>query len=381
MEKLASAEERLRDAERELRLRNRALEAASTGIVIVDALAPDQPVVYVNPAFVAMTGYTKDDIVGLNCRILQSGDCTQPALEELRAALVEGRSCRVVLRNYRKDGVPFWNELTVSPVQDEDGRVTHFLGIQNDITHRIETEEALKEATVELEEHVRERTAELERANEELEGFTHSVSHDLRAPMRSIMGFSTILMEDYAAELSPEARQQLQRISSAAGKMQQIIEDLLTYSRVGRKELRREPVDLSGMAEAIGADLVRRHPDRSTVIGVDRGITAVGDPTLLRMVLENLLDNAYKFTSKRPDGKVELRKVDEHHFVVRDNGAGFEPQYADKLFKPFERLHSDRDYPGTGIGLANVKRIVERHGGKIWAEGKPNEGAAFHVLL
>ncbi len=267
-------------------------------------------------------------------------------------------------------------QVCLEPYQGADGKTSYFIGFQ-----RTDCHEALKESNEELERKVQERTEELRRMNADLEGFTYSVSHDLRAPLRAIMGFSRVLVEDNGKDIDSEMRMTLDRIQAAAARMSSIIEDLLTFSRLDRKEIHRQPVDLSSIAEAIGADLVRRNPERDTTIGVDRGIVVEGDPTLLRMAVENLLDNAYKFTSKKEHGKIEFRKLGDHRFVVRDNGAGFEPQYGSKLFRPFERLHSASEYPGTGIGLANVRRIIERHGGRVWAEGEPEKGASFYFEL
>ncbi len=362
-------------------LYKRALEAASNGIVISEATKSGPRVVYTNPAFEQMTGYARGEIVGTDCFFLHDGAEDQEGVETLLRALGTGQTCHVTVQNFRKSGEVFWNEVTLSPVVDENGILTHFILINNDVTGQVDATQSLREAHEVLEARVEQRTHELESANADLEGFTFSVSHDLRAPLRAISGFSKVLIEDHSESLDEHVKTHLERITIAAKEMEKIINDLLTFSRLGRREIFSQLVDISQIATSIGSDLVRRHPERSVQIAVDGGMSLKGDPTMLRIVVENLVDNAYKFCSKKTDGFIQVRMVDEHTFVVRDNGVGFDPAYTAKLFKAFERLHSERDFPGTGIGLANVRRIVERHGGKVWAEGELGSGASFFVQI
>jgi light-regulated signal transduction histidine kinase (bacteriophytochrome) len=266
------------------------------------------------------------------------------------------------------------------------------LAVVHDITARKEaelalrrTEEELRRLNAELELRVRQRTTELQAAVDELEAFSYSVSHDLRAPLRSIDGFSQAIVEDFGRSLDPEARRHLERIVAATQRMGQLIDDLLKLSRVTRWDMKRESVDLTDIAGKVAAELGRQMPDRQVSITVAPGMTAEGDPRLVRIAFENLLNNAWKFTGQRADASIEVGKTSQDGlgtvFYVRDNGAGFDPTYADKLFGAFQRLHAASEFPGTGIGLATVRRIVNRHGGRVWAEAKPGEGACFYFTL
>ena len=237
---------------------------------------------------------------------------------------------------------------------------------------------------LELEQRVRERTAELEAANAELEAFCYSVSHDLRAPLRSMDGFCQLLLEDYGDRLEDEARGYLGRVRAASQRMASLIDDLLTLSRITRTEMRRERVDLSQMAQSIVADLSAAHPHRDVSVKVTEDLEAYGDSRLLRIVLENLLGNAWKFTAKHPTANIELGVADEggrRVFFVRDDGAGFDMTYSEKLFGPFQRLHGMSEFEGNGIGLATVQRIINRHGGRVRAEGEVERGACFSFSL
>ena len=243
----------------------------------------------------------------------------------------------------------------------------------------------------ELEKAVRERTRELERraadlaaSNSELDAFAYSVSHDLRAPLRSIDGFSQVLLEDFADKLGEEGRNSLQRVRAASQRMGTLIDDLLKLARVTRAEFRAEQVDLSGMAQEIAAEIQRTAPDRRVEFAITPGLEAQGDSRLLRVALDNLLRNGWKYTSKQAAPRVEFTAEDKNGgrvFVIKDNGAGFDMKYADKLFGVFQRLHSAAEFEGTGVGLATVRRIITRHGGRIWAESAVDQGAAFYFTL
>jgi len=231
---------------------------------------------------------------------------------------------------------------------------------------------------------IAERTAQLELANAELESFSYSVSHDLRAPLRSMDGFSQALLEDHGDKLDAEGKKYLQHVRESAQQMARLIDDLLGLSRVTRSELRREPVDLGALARVVLARLQRDEPERKAEILVSDGLVANGDAQLLGLVLQNLIGNAWKFTCKTPLARIEFgvqmnggRRV----YFVRDNGAGFDMAYAGKLFGVFQRLHSAAEFEGTGVGLATVQRIVQRHGGRVWAEGQVGRGATFRFTL
>ncbi|HYL55693.1 MAG TPA: ATP-binding protein [Gemmatimonadales bacterium] len=250
-----------------------------------------------------------------------------------------------------------------------------------------ELEQRVTDRTRELEERneaLRRNAAELLAANTELDAFAYSVSHDLRAPLRSIDGFSQVLLEDYSAQLDEAARDSLQRVRAASQRMATLIDDLLKLARVTRSEMRTEAVDLSKIAQDIVADLQRSTPERQVEFAIAPGLEARGDARLLRVVLENLLRNSWKYTAKQPRPRIEFGSVQENGervFRVRDNGAGFDMQYADKLFGVFQRLHSPAEFEGTGVGLATVRRIITRHGGRIWAEGVVHQGATFYFTL
>jgi signal transduction histidine kinase len=269
----------------------------------------------------------------------------------------------------------------------------------NQMLGRIEEQErALRGYAAELEQRVAERTQELEQRNEalrhnttqllaansELDAFAYSVSHDLRAPLRSIDGFSQVLLEDYGAKLDEAGRDSLHRVRAASQRMATLIDDLLKLARVTRAEMRTEHVDLSGMAQDILLEIQRATPDRHVDVVITPGLAARGDSRLLRVVLENLLRNSWKYTGKQPHPRVEFTMVNtngDRAFVIKDNGAGFDMKYADKLFGVFQRLHSAAEFEGTGVGLATVRRIINRHGGRIWAEGAIDQGAAFYFTL
>jgi PAS domain S-box-containing protein len=247
---------------------------------------------------------------------------------------------------------------------------------------RIAAEEELLHLNSELENRVRQRTAQLEAINKELEAFSYSVSHDLRAPLRSIRGFSDVLLERYAAKLDSRGQEFLRRACESSHQMDRLIEDLLKLSRVGRSELQHQDVNLSALAESVVVELRQSEPKRKARFVIAPGLQAQGDERLLRIVLENLLRNAWKFTSKLSESLIEVGFVSpQEAFFVRDNGAGFDMAYASKLFGVFQRLHSTTDFPGTGVGLATVQRIINRHGGRVWVEAAVDKGATFYFTL
>jgi light-regulated signal transduction histidine kinase (bacteriophytochrome) len=225
---------------------------------------------------------------------------------------------------------------------------------------------------------------ELLSANKELEAFSYSVSHDLRAPLRGIDGFSLALLEDYADKLDEEGKDYLHRVRAGTQRMGILIDDMLNLSQVTRSEMRRENTDLGAIARSVAVELQRTQPERRAEFRIEEGLEAFVDSHLIRIVLENLLGNAWKFTSKRESACIEFGKAhgDERFTLyIRDNGAGFDPTYADRLFGAFQRLHDKNEFPGTGVGLATVQRIIHRHGGEIWAEGAVEKGATFYFTL
>jgi light-regulated signal transduction histidine kinase (bacteriophytochrome)/HAMP domain-containing protein len=255
---------------------------------------------------------------------------------------------------------------------------------EREVAERRRAEEEVLRLNAELEQRVKERTAQLEYTNGELESFCYTVSHDLRAPLRAIDGFSQALLEDFPKDVPEEAQRYLGRIRSSTLRMGQLIEDLLNLSRVSRVELARREIDFGEVARQVATDLHVRDPARAVEIVVWDDMPANADPRLLRAALENLMGNAWKFTAKVERPRIEvgaLRDGERSTFFVKDNGAGFDMVYASKLFGAFQRLHSEREYAGTGIGLATVQRIVHRHGGRIWADAKIGKGAVFFFTL
>jgi PAS domain S-box-containing protein len=268
-------------------------------------------------------------------------------------------------------------------VTSDDGTPMVLLAIE-DVTDRVDAREEMERLNRVLEDRVRERTARLEASNRELEAFAYSVSHDLRAPLRALDGFSDELLRSYADRLDDKGRHYLRRLRAGTQRMGQLIDDMLELSRLNRGEMRRERVDLTALAGAAAAGLRGGEPGRKVTFVIQTGLSAEGDASLLRVALENLLGNAWKFTSKKPSATITVGRAEQEgipEFFVRDDGAGFDMAHADKLFGAFQRLHSEREFPGNGVGLATVQRVVHRHGGRVWGEGSPGQGATFHFTL
>jgi len=288
----------------------------------------------------------------------------------------------------RKDTGESWvGSYSFAPIRDRESRIVGSVVVGRDITDRKRADEKIRQLNAELEQRVRERTAELESANKELEAFAYSVSHDLRAPLRGIDGWSLALMEDYCGacdNLGGRGRGYLERVRSETQRMGRLIDDLLQLSRITRTHMHRDAVDLSLAAESIAARLRDAHPERRLEFAIRPGLAAFGDVRLLEVALTNLLDNAVKFTASRAQARIEFETAEwkgKPAFVLRDNGVGFDMAYAGTLFGAFQRLHSESEFPGTGIGLATVQRVVHRHGGRIWANAEPDRGAAFYFTL
>lgn len=247
-----------------------------------------------------------------------------------------------------------------------------------------QSNKALRELNNDLENRVAERTADLSDLNEELESFAYSVSHDLRTPLRAINGFSFFLEKEYGEQLDEIGRDYLGRIRHGSLQMSRLIDDLLTLSRVSRRDLSRVQVDLSHLAETVFQGISETAPERRVSFSVQPGLRTLADEGLMAVLLENLIGNAWKFTRNTPEADIQFGQIefdDKPAFYLRDNGTGFDMRYADKLFSPFQRLHSDKEFEGTGIGLATVKRIVRRHGGRIWANATPGRGTTLYFIL
>ncbi len=373
-------------AEENLR-RERRLFVGGPVVVFRLLAAPGWPVEYVSPNVTELFGFSAEQFSSgeiLYSDTLHPADCER-VFAEVRAHSAAGhetfqREYRIVRHDHE---VRWLHDFTVV-VRDEEKGITNYEGYVVDATKRIQAEQEIRKLNIELEQRVADRTAELTAVNRELEAFCYSVSHDLRSPLRSIDGFSQALLEDYGEILDATGREYLARARAASQRMGQLIDDLLGLSRVTRREMVREDVDLSALATAVLNCLAEADPGRQVRRQITQGLRATGDAGLLRVVLENLLGNAWKFTAKRHGAAIGFDGMEFEGnpvFFVRDNGAGFDMTYGDTIFKAFQRLHPAKEFEGTGIGLTTVQRIIQRHGGRVWAESVVGEGATFYFTL
>lgn len=371
----------IRRKEAELRKLTQAVEHSPASVIITNRAATIE---YINPRFTEVTGYTREDAIGLKPSLLQSGQTLPETYRQMWKTLSAKNVWRGELLNRRKNGELFWENTQISPVLDAAGQVTNYVAVKEDITARKHAEQALAMLNLDLEQRVAARTQQIEAANRELQAFSHSISHDLRTPLRAIQGFAQAIEEDGGDALKGDLPDYLRRIQTAAVRMGELIDDLLELGRVGQVELMAQPAHLGRMAREILDDLARREPGRRVDTEVDENIVVDGDPRLLRIVLENLLGNAWKFSAERDPARIAFGRAEQNGatvLMVGDNGAGFNMDYADKLFRPFYRLHAVDRYPGKGIGLATAKRAIDLHGGRIWAAGEPERGATFYFEL
>lgn len=329
-----------------------------------------------NPAFERTLGFSNEELLSRPFLEFVHPEDRAATVAEVQKLATGAPVLHFENRYLCKNGSYRWLAWTSTPSVGE-GLI---YAAARDVTEQKRVQEEVRK----LNEDLTHRTAELEAVNKELEAFSYSVSHDLRTPLRTIDGFSLALLEDYAGKLDTDGKDALQRVRTATQRMGELIDDLLSLSRVTRSEMRHETVDLSALAKAIVTELQKREPDRQVEFVIAPGLAADGDARLLRVVLDNLLGNAWKFTGKQPHARIEFG-VTEHdskpNYFVSDNGAGFDMAYADKLFGAFQRLHSTSEFSGTGIGLATVQRIIRRHGGSVWAEGAVGKGATFYFTL
>ncbi len=362
-------EEALRQSEERFRLM--VSDVKDYAILMLD---PDGRVASWNVGAERTKGYLAEEIIGEHfSRFYPEEDIRRgkPGLA-MTTALEQGRYEDEGWR-LRKNGSRFWADVVITTLRDKTGRVCGFCKVTRDVTTRKQNEELL-----------RLQNAQLEAANKELDAFSYSVSHDLRAPLRAIDGFSQALLEDYRENLDSVGQDHLQRVRLAAQRMSALIDDLLNLSRVTRSEIHRERLDLTAVVRSIAEELQRGAPGRKVTFAITEGLTVEGDSRLLRVAIENLLDNAWKYTSSHSCARIEFglnQSNGRPAYFVRDDGAGFDPRYSERLFGAFQRLHAVTEFPGTGIGLATVQRIIRRHGGEIWAEGAVEKGATFYFTL
>ena len=340
-----------------------------------------------NPTMARIYGYeSPEELMGSITDIAEQLYVNPDDREKiLRIMAAEDILSAFEVQHRRKDGNIIWVSLYARAIRDESGKVVRMEGMAEDITNRKRVEEEIRRLNEELEARVFQRTAQLESANKELEAFSYSVSHDLRAPLRGIDGFSQALLEDYQDKpLDETGKDYLQRVRSGAQRMGHLIDDMLKLSRVTRSEFHLQSIDLSGMVRKISENQQQNNPGTIFDVAIQEGIVARGDTDLLMIALENLIGNAWKFAAKSPHPRIEFGTTiseGKTAYFIRDNGVGFDMAYVGKLFGAFQRLHSSFEFPGTGIGLATVKRIMNRHGGEVWAVGEIGKGATFYFTL
>jgi len=341
----------------------------------------------VNPALCLIASYSREELTATDFQsITHPGDKDQDDryLHLLFSRQID--NCQIEKRFVRKDKSIVWVQVNVSLVTDPENRPTYFVCQIQDITERKRAEEEIRQLNTDLERRVTERTAELTAANKELEAFSYSVSHDLRTPLRNVSGFISLLQENLGT-LEAQPKRYIETITSEARRMGNLIDDLLAFSRIGRAELRKQPVDLNQMVEEVRDSLSTEIGKRNIQWSVDALPVVEADRGLLRQVFANLLGNAVKYSRRTDHASIhvglynESSQSNEVILFVRDNGIGFDMKYSSRLFGAFQRLHSPKEFEGTGIGLANVQRIVQRHGGRVWAEAQPNQGATFYFSL
>ncbi|OGR01099.1 MAG: hypothetical protein A2505_04285 [Deltaproteobacteria bacterium RIFOXYD12_FULL_55_16] len=377
---------RVRRAEKQTRRLATVVRDTTDAILLFD---PHGNFVNWNRGAQAMYGWSEEEALQMNIRDLTPADKLTENIELIQRLSSGKIIFSFETRRKTKDGrlLDVW--LTATAIWDESGKKLEAVATtERDITDRQKAEKEV--GSFSINEELKRKILELAQVNHELEAYIYSISHDLRAPLRSVSEFSRIVTEDYAPQLDAQAQDYLTRVRRGAEKMNRLVEGLLRLSRVSRQNLERSECDLSKMALAIVADLREAEPDRKVEVEIQAGLTAFADQMLINIVLVNLMDNAWKFTSKTEHARIEFGALKDglvHTaqevviYYLKDNGAGFNPEYMARMFTPFHRLHPEREFEGTGIGLATAERIIHRHGGRIWAEGKPEAGATFFFTL
>ena len=353
------------------------INAALDEHAIVTITDPQGKITHVNDKFCAISGYSRAELVGQDHRIINSGHHSAEFMRDLWATIGHARVWHGEIKNKAKGGTFYWVDTTIAPFLNEQGKPRQYVSIRTDITQRKQIEDDLRKLNLELEQRVADRTSELE-------AFSYSACHDLRGPLRTIDGYAQMLLGDFGAILPEEARRQLGVIHSAAEQMDALIQDLLSLARSKRHVVSRQRVDTAHLVKVVLAELAAAGPARAMEARVGLLPPCSADPILLKQVWVNLLSNALKYTAKREKPTIDIgcsaiSGIDT--FFVRDNGAGFDMHHAGKLFEAFERLHRAAEYPGTGVGLSIVRRIVNRHGGRVWAESALDQGATFYFTL
>jgi len=369
--------------EEQLFMLSLAVEQSTNSIAIIDPLGRIE---YLNPTAINEAGESAAKNLGKHWRhSVPRNSNLRRKLREIRDTVQREKIAWSGETSFQsQDGSMQWRKTTILPITNKEGRIIHTVYINEDITERKQAEEEIHRLNEELEQRVVERTAELKATNEELEAFAYSISHDLRAPLRAINGFSSILGENYAHILDAEGQNYLEKLKLSTLRMDRLITDLLTLSRLGREELNIQQLDITKTVQRIYSDMVKQEADREFEFLASDCPYVEADKHLLEVMLTNLLSNAIKFTRGRQPAKIEfgcLSQDAQTTYFLRDNGVGFDMAYADRLFSPFQRLHGETEFKGTGIGLAIVRRIIQRHSGRVWIEAEEDKGATVYFAL
>lgn len=380
----AELEQRVKDRTSELLIVNTSLgqfKAALDEHALVSITDTAGTIIYANDKFCATSKFSRDELVGQNHRIISSGFHEKEVFRNLWKTITSGKPWKGELKNRAKDGTFYWVNTTIIPFLGDNGKPNQFIAIRTNITERKKAEEEIQKLNVILQN----RALALEAANQELETFSYSVSHDLRAPLRAVDGFSQMVLADYAERLDSEGKRMLGVIRSEAARMGHLIDDLLTFSRIGRLPVEPVAINMQVLVREIYDELIALEPEREIRFILHPLPSVLGSASMIRQLWINLINNALKFTANRKVGEIEIGAKDDVPdgpvYFIKDNGVGFDMRYVGKLFVVFQRLHEQKEFPGTGVGLALVHRIIQRHGGRIWAEAEPERGATFYFTL
>lgn len=368
----------------ELQIMKRVIDSTNEGIAICNVTQPGNPINYINEAFVKMYGYSREELIGnTHCTILGNGT-HQQLLEQLRSKKITAPLQLGELELAKKDGTKFWNSVSIIPLQDSKGETTHLASFHSDISERKRNELEVKAFNELLEKRVVERTQKLKEVNKELETFNYTVSHDLQSPLRLLCGYSKLVNKKYATQLDAEGVEFLKIIEDSSIRMSNLVRDLLAFAKVGKVDIAKDEISMQQMVEDVVEDIKKNYAASHTAIKICNLKTAKGDYSLLKQVWSNLIENAVKYSSHQAQPEVEIGcELQENTCVyyVKDNGIGINPEEIDKIFEVFKRLSNSKDFEGTGVGLANVHKIVTRHNGKIWIESELGNGSTFFFSL
>jgi len=356
-----------------IRKLSRAVEQSPSTVLITDAHGQIE---YANPKFFELTGYSPDEVMGENPRILKSGVMSPAFYDTLWRTISTGNEWHGEFMNRKKNGDLYWESAAISPVTDEAGAITNYVAVKEDITARKRAEEKVEALNAAL----ADRARELESANADLEAFNYTVSHDLRNPLTIIDSYSQLLLDGCGASLDEQGEGFVEIISHKAKHMEELLTALLSFSKLSQQAINREAVDLSVIASGVRAELCLKDPGRPVEFLIQDGVRCCADKHLMHIVLSNLMGNAWKYTFPKDEQRIEFGMFHSYGkpvYFVRDNGVGFDMNHADKMFGTFQRLHADNDFDGFGIGLAIVQRIIRKHQGNVWAEGESGKGATF----